>query len=161
MAAEQSPGRRSGSFLAGLDVIANGLPPWPEVITYEMTIPICYWTASRSAVVVFLRFSDNPVNGGIRPVAMEIPYHREAGEWVVKTSGAAGGSGFPFDPVTRLGFVADLDGRPIVYGSLIRQPSFVIWDPSRPEPLHARSRLNTSPGLTAAEPAGASLSRGG
>jgi hypothetical protein len=57
----------------------------PDVITYEMTIPICYWTAPKSAVVVFLRFSQNPVNGGIHPVAMEIPYHRQAGEWVVKT----------------------------------------------------------------------------
>jgi hypothetical protein len=112
------PDRRSGSFLAGIKVIENGLPPLPDAITYKMTIPISYWTAPRSAVVVFLRFSENPANGGIQPVTMETPYHREAGEWVVKTSGVVGGFDFPFDPVTQPGFAGDLDGRPIVYGSL-------------------------------------------
>jgi hypothetical protein len=118
VSAGQSPDRGLGSLVGGIDVIENGLPPLPDVITYEMMIPISYWTASRSAVVVFLRFTENPVDGGIQPVAMEIPYYREAGKWTVKTSGAVGASGFAFDPVARPGFVDDLDGNPIVYGSL-------------------------------------------
>jgi hypothetical protein len=118
VSADQSLDRGRGSLLGGIDVIENGLPPLPDVITYEMTIPISYWTASRSAVVVFLRFEESPVDSRIQPVAMEIPYYRKAGKWTVKTSGAVGGYGFAFDPVTQPGFVDDLDGNPIVYGSL-------------------------------------------
>src|ERR1051326_6189278 len=97
---ELPPDPGSGPFLlAGIDVIENGLPPLPGVVTYKMTIPIGYWTAAESAVVVFLRFSANPVDGGIQPVAMEIPYRREGRYGITKTSGAYGGFGFPFDPV--------------------------------------------------------------
>jgi hypothetical protein len=109
----------SGSFLlSGIDVIENGLPPLPDAVTYEMKLPISYWTAPKSAVVVFLRFGRHPADGGIQPVAMEVPYHRENGKWTVWASGSVGGSGFPFDPVAQPGFTADLDGKPIVYGSL-------------------------------------------
>jgi len=45
MPLEQPLGRRSGVFLSdGIDVIENGLPPLPDVITHEsmVLIPIGY-----------------------------------------------------------------------------------------------------------------------
>jgi hypothetical protein len=115
---EQSPDRRVGSFrLVGTDVIENGLPPLPDVITHEMIIPISYWTASKVAVVVFLRFFEGPEFGGVMPAAMNIPYYLEAGKWTFETSGLFHASGFPFDPVTEPEKAEDLDGSHFVYGT--------------------------------------------
>ena len=120
MPAEQSPGKSSGPFpLAGINVIENGLPSLPDVITYDMTIPIGYWTAEESAVVVFLGFSEIP-GLGIRPFASSIPYYMEDSKWTVESSGVAGGFEFPFDPVTQPERAGELAGRAAVYGSLKR-----------------------------------------
>ena len=73
MPLEQPLGRRSGVFLSdGIDVIENGLPPLPDVITHEsmVLIPIGYWVASESAVVVFFYFSEIP-GLGVRPFCDE------------------------------------------------------------------------------------------
>jgi hypothetical protein len=138
--AEQSPDPGSGLFfLGGVDVIENGLPSLPDVITYEMTIPISYWTAPKTAVVVFLRFHEHPAHGGIQPVVMKIPYQRETGKWIARTSGTYSASGFFFDPVTEPGFVGDLDGRPFVYGSLSTIQAEGNTRPRRhPQPGHRR-----------------------
>jgi hypothetical protein len=115
---EQSPDRRDGSFrLAGIDVIENGLPPLPDIITQEMKIPISYWTGPRISVVVFLRFFEGPEFGGAKPAAMNIPYYLETGKWTFETSGVFHAAGFPFDPVTEPEKAEDLDGSTIVYGS--------------------------------------------
>ncbi len=39
------------------DVLRRGLPPLPGKLTYQMSIPVAYWTASLRAVVFFLGFS--------------------------------------------------------------------------------------------------------
>jgi hypothetical protein len=124
MAPEKSPDRRNRSFvLDGIDVIENGLPSLPGVITHESTVPtpIGYWTTSRSAIVVFFHFVKIPDLDGVQPFMMEIPYYLEAGKWTVETSGRVSGSGFPFDPVIEPGRVDDLDGSHLVYGSLSRK----------------------------------------
>ncbi len=111
--------------LAGIDVIEDGLPPLPDVLTHDMTtpIPIGYWAARESAVVAFFYFQAIPEASTIQPVVMDIPYYREAGKWTVETTGLIFGEGFPFDPVTEPGRTDDLDGSPIVYGSTGRVQS--------------------------------------
>jgi hypothetical protein len=105
--------------LAGVDIIESGLPPLPDFIAYEMTIPIGYWTAKESAVVVFLDFSE--ISGlGTLPFATSVPYYREAGRWTVEASGVLGGWEFPFDPVAQPERAGELDGEAAVYGSLSR-----------------------------------------
>jgi len=123
MPLEQPPGRRSGVFLSdGIDVIENGLPPLPDVVTHEsmVLIPIGYWVASESAVVVFFYFSEIP-GLGARPFVMKIPYYKEAGKWTFEAQGEISGSGFPFDPATQPERVVDLDGSHFVFGSLSRR----------------------------------------
>jgi hypothetical protein len=118
VATERSPDRRGGSFRqAGIDVIENGLPPLPDVITHEMNLPISYWTGSRISVLVFSRFFEGPEFGGVKPAAMKVPYYLEAGKWTFETSGLFRAAGFPFDPVTEPEKAEDLDGSTIVYGS--------------------------------------------
>ena len=82
--ADQLGARTSGggSFLhAGLEVIRHGVRPLPAVLTYLMTIATSYWTATESAVVTFLYFSENPVNGGMQALATIVRYRMEKGEW--------------------------------------------------------------------------------
>jgi hypothetical protein len=128
--AEQAPGRASRPFpLAGIEVIENGLPSPPKVITYEMTIPIGYWTAKKSAVVVFLDFSETP-GIGMLPFATSVPYYMEFGKWTTETSGVLGGFEFPFDPVAHPERADELDGEAAVYGSLKRiqgDGKFPLW----------------------------------
>jgi hypothetical protein len=38
-------------------VLRRGLPPLPGKLTYQMSIPVAYWTANLRAVVLFLGFS--------------------------------------------------------------------------------------------------------
>jgi hypothetical protein len=40
----------------GARVIEHGLPGLPEVLTYQMSIPVAYWRVPSCAVVLFLRF---------------------------------------------------------------------------------------------------------
>jgi hypothetical protein len=123
MPLEQPPGRRNGFFPAdGIDVIEKGLPPLPDVITRELMvpIPISYWRAPDSAVVVFFYFSELP-GYGVRPFVSEFPYYKEAGKWTVETHGEFTGSGFSFDPVTEPERVDDLDRSHFVRGSLSRK----------------------------------------
>jgi hypothetical protein len=123
MPPEQPPGRRSGFFPAdGINVIENGLPPLPEVITHEpmVPIPISYWTAADSAVVVFFYYSELP-GRGTQPTVSQFPYYKEAGKWTVETNGLFTGSSFLFDPVSEPERVDDLDGSHFVKWSLGRK----------------------------------------
>jgi hypothetical protein len=120
MALEQPSGRYKGFFPAdGIDVIEKGLPPLPEVITHELMvpIPISYWVASDSAIVVFFYFSELP-GRGIQPFVSIIPYYKKSGKWSVKTYSNFTGSGFPFDPVTESERIDDLDGSHLVNSSV-------------------------------------------
>jgi TolA-binding protein len=40
----------------GIAVLENGLPPLPEPLTHRMAVPMAYWAARETAVVLFLRF---------------------------------------------------------------------------------------------------------
>ncbi len=79
----------------GLDVLEHGLPPLPDVLTYDMAIPVAYWKAGQCAVVLVLRFGY--LTAEPTPVAMQVTYSRAAdGTWEMPTHVA--GSGFSHDP---------------------------------------------------------------
>jgi hypothetical protein len=60
---------------AGARVIEHGLPGLPEVLTYQMSIPVAYWRAPSCAVVLFLRFE--PWDGKFWPKVTMGTYFRD------------------------------------------------------------------------------------
>jgi tetratricopeptide (TPR) repeat protein len=123
---------------AGLDVLEHGLPQLPDVLTYEMALPMAYWTAEQCAVVLVLQFPrhgrDEP-----EPIAMRVTYSRgEDGRWDPPTL-VRGGSFF-HDPLRSPGSTRDLDGNPMVRGgsSQAREvrpchPAFIATGRAAPE----------------------------
>jgi len=98
---------------ASLDVLEHGLPPLPDILTYEMAIPVAYWKGGQCAVVLVLRFGY--LTGEPTPVIMLVIYSRTAdGAWKMPTHVA--GTGFSHDPVADPGGQRDLDGRPMGCG---------------------------------------------
>jgi hypothetical protein len=98
---------------AGLDVLEHGLPPLPDVLAYEMAIPVAYWKAGPCAVVLVLHFSY--LTGEPTPMVMQVTYSRNGdGTW--KTPTHVGGSSFSHDPIADPGGQRDLDGRSMVGG---------------------------------------------
>ena len=122
----------------GIDVLEHGLLPLPEVLRYEMAIPVAYWKAGQCAVVLVLRFArhghDEPV-----PVAMQVSYSRgKDGRW--EPPAHVHGSSFSHDPIRNPGSMRDLDGRPMVYGSSSQagkvtpgHPAFIATGRAAPE----------------------------
>jgi hypothetical protein len=122
----------------GIDVLEHGLLPLPEVLRYEMAIPVAYWIAEQCAVLLVLRFSghghDEP-----EPMAMQVSYSRgEDGRWEPPTH-VHGGS-FSHDPVRSPGNMRDLGGRPMVYGGSSQagevrpgRPAFIATGRAAPE----------------------------
>jgi hypothetical protein len=50
----------SRSVLTGLDVLDHGLPEPPGVLAHTMSVPMAFWTTANCAVVLFLRYSEQP-----------------------------------------------------------------------------------------------------
>jgi predicted negative regulator of RcsB-dependent stress response len=103
----------------GIQVLEHGLPSLPEVLTYDMAVPVAYWKGERCAVVLVLQFSihgrDEP-----SPMAWQVTYTRaEDGSWTPPKR--AGGTSFGYDPIASPeGGLYGLDGGAIVHsgGSL-------------------------------------------
>ena len=122
----------------GIDVLEYGLPPLPEVLRYEMAIPVAYWRAEQCAVVLVLRFSghghDEPW-----PMAMQVSYSRgEDGRW--EPPAHILGSSFSHDPIRSPGSIRDLGGRPMTYGGSSQtdnvapgHPAFITAGRAAPE----------------------------
>jgi hypothetical protein len=94
---------------SGVEVLKHGLPSLPEQLTYEMAIPVAYWTAGLCAVVLFLEFqhdSDVP-----EPVVLMGGYSCDAGSWAAHRNWFV--TGWSDDPIANQGRVPDLDGRVI------------------------------------------------
>jgi hypothetical protein len=96
----------------GIEVLGNGLPRLPRQLSYLMTIPVSYWTAQTTAVVLFLKFRRR----GRRhdPTALHISYSRADSGWTPHHH--AHGFGFGFDPVAEPRSRRDLGGRLMVVG---------------------------------------------
>jgi tetratricopeptide (TPR) repeat protein len=96
----------------GIAVLGQGLPPLPDVLTYQMAIPVAYWTASQCAVVIFLRFSRH---GRERwPLAIMATFSRDQGRW--KADSHWHGTGWNHDPIANPGDLRELDGQAMVVG---------------------------------------------
>ena len=92
----------------GIAVLANGLPPLPEPLTHRMAIPMAWWAARDTAVVLFLTFSRHRRTWD--PAALMVTFTRQDGAWEPGTHWH--GTSF-HDPVTDPGGLYGLDGRPI------------------------------------------------
>ena len=100
----------------GLDVLERGLLPVPDVLTYQMAIPVAYWKAGQCAVVLVLRFSGHPHDEPV-PIGMRVTYSRgEDGTWTMPAHTYIFGGGFHHDPIANPGSPRDLGGSPMVCG---------------------------------------------
>ncbi|HCU97210.1 MAG TPA: hypothetical protein DHU96_32665 [Actinobacteria bacterium] len=105
---------RRNAARTGIAVLENGLPSLPETLTHHMVIPMAYWTARQTAVVLFLRF--HRLRRTWHPMALMATFTRHDGEW--KPDAHWHGTSF-HDPFTDPGGLYGLAGRPItVSGSL-------------------------------------------
>jgi TolA-binding protein len=92
----------------GIAVLENGLPPLPEPLTHRMAIPMAYWTAHDTAVVLFLTFDRH--RRSWHPAAVMATFTRQDGAWVPDTHWH--GTSF-HDPFTAPADLYGLAGRPI------------------------------------------------
>jgi hypothetical protein len=93
--------------LAGLDVLHHGLPELPQVLTYEMSVPVAFWTSAACAVVLFLYYSRQP--GDIpHPVVSQGSYYRDGDRWRAHRYWT--GHGWSHDPISNPGDLRDLGG---------------------------------------------------
>lgn len=97
----------------GLEVLEHGLPALPEELSYQMAIPVAWWTVGQCAVVSFLQFEGH---GRGRPAGMlvQASYARTGENWTPNRYwGATSANG---DPIANPGARPDLDGQPITGG---------------------------------------------
>jgi TolA-binding protein len=92
----------------GIAVLENGLPSLPEPLTHRMAIPMAYWAARETAVVLFLNFHRHRRTW--HPTALMATFTRQDGEWKPDTHWH--GTSF-HDPFTDPGGLYGLAGRPI------------------------------------------------
>ena len=94
----------------GIAVLENGLPSLPEPLTHRMAIPMAYWAARDTAVVLFLNFHRHRRTW--RPTALMATFTRRDGEWKPDTRLAR--NQLP-RPLHRSRRPHGLAGRPIAY----------------------------------------------
>ncbi len=99
--------------LTGVDVLRDGLPPLPEVLTRQMSVPVAFWTAEHSAVVLFLHYLPDP-DGGEHPMALMGTFTREGAGW--RAHRHWHGGMWSHDPIADPGGTADLGGLQIAGG---------------------------------------------
>lgn len=98
----------------GIEVLRRGLPPLPKELTYQMAIPVAYWTATRHAVVLFLQFFWSDEEAKWFPTVTMGPFTREGDGWTSPKFWAA--TDWWHDPLANPGDLGDLDGRAMVTG---------------------------------------------
>jgi hypothetical protein len=113
--------------LTGIDVLRHGLPPLPTVLTRQMSLPVAFWTAAHSAVVLFLRYHPDPDGTPAHMVLMGT-YTRDGDSWIAHGHGH--GHRWEHDPIADPGGTDGLgDGQMIAGGG-----SGTFTD--QPEPGH-------------------------
>lgn len=99
----------------GVEVLDQGLPALPEVLSYQMSVPVAFWKAASCAVVLFVKYSrvhfpgddDIPFHPGVTIGT----FYREADRWAAHSWW--GGTGWSHDPVADPGSLRDLGGQAI------------------------------------------------
>ncbi len=109
------------SVLTGLDVLDHGLPEPPGVLTHTMSVPMAFWTTANCAVVLFLRYSEQPDEPPM-PAATMGTYYRDGGRW--RAHRYRVGTGWSHDPIASPGATRDLGDRALVVvgGGLTDRP---------------------------------------
>ncbi|HKD88555.1 MAG TPA: hypothetical protein VKB62_08505 [Streptosporangiaceae bacterium] len=97
---------------AGLEVLSHGLPELPDQLSYLMAIPVAYWTAQHSAVVLFLQFER--YGGKHDPGVLHATYSRTDTGWTADRYFI--GTGYSHDPIANPGSLRELDGSAMVTG---------------------------------------------
>jgi hypothetical protein len=92
----------------GADILSHGLPDLPEVLSYDMALPVAYWRTDSCGAVLFLSFD---AFGGATPAATIGTYRRDFDGWVAKAAWAV--VGWSHDPV-KGGSYEDFEGSSIV-----------------------------------------------
>lgn len=109
----------------GIEVLDHGLPALPDVLSYQMSVPLAFWKGARCSVVLFLRYSRVmfPGDGAatVHPGVTLGTFYRHGGGWIAHNWW--GGTGWSHDPVADPGSLRDLDGRAIAGGSGSHNPS--------------------------------------
>jgi hypothetical protein len=102
----------------GTQVLEHGLPDLPARLTYEMAIPLCYWSGRCCGAVAFMFFWPDPEDGRLRPSTSVIPFSREDGRWVAPQGTAIYGwsPNDGFDPIVDPDYSRHLDGNTMTYG---------------------------------------------
>lgn len=115
------PGNRQRT---GIEILDQGLPALPDVLTHEMSIPLAFWKTTSCAVVLFLRYSRvrSPEDDGgtFWPGVTMASFYREDDHWAAHKWWA--GTGWSHDPVGNPGSSRDLGGRAIVTGGASSNP---------------------------------------
>lgn len=101
------------TVLTGIDVLRQGLPPLPPVLTRQMAVPVAFWTAAHSAVVLFLQYSPDP-DGSSTPMALMATFARDGDSWRAHQYWHA--HGWHHDPIADPSGRAGLADRAVVGG---------------------------------------------
>jgi len=99
--------------LTGIEVLRHGLPDLPDQLSYLMAIPVAYWTAAHSAVVLFLKFQRQ----GRRheSLVLHVTYSREDDGWTANSRYIIG-MNYDHDPIANPASLRELDGSAMVTG---------------------------------------------
>jgi hypothetical protein len=91
----------------GNAVLHHGLPPLPATLTYQMAIPVAYWTARHCAVVLFLQFTRHGREQW--PVTVMATFSRDQDRWEPDSHWV--GTGGHHDPIANPGDLREMDGQ--------------------------------------------------
>jgi hypothetical protein len=94
----------------GSNVLLGGLPALPGTLSYQMAIPMAYWSTPPHATVLFLRYRRQGADRS--PVAVMGRFLKENGQWKADSHWVS--TGFSHDPIAEPRYVRYLDGRAIV-----------------------------------------------
>lgn len=94
---------------AGAKVLIHGLPPLQETLSYQISFPVAFWKASKSAAVLFLAF--NEIDGKAWPRVTMGTFFRNGDLWEANKWWP--GKSWPHDPIARPDSVRDLHGEAI------------------------------------------------
>ena len=116
----------------GAQVLENGLPGLPSQLTYEMAIPLCYWSAGCCGVVAFMFFWPDHEDGRMEPSISVIPYSREDGRWVPPQGDTIYGwsPNDGFDPIVDPDYSRRTDGSTMTHGSFSPRASHQPGQPA-------------------------------
>jgi tetratricopeptide (TPR) repeat protein len=91
----------------GIAVLHHGLPPLPATLTYQMAIPVAYWTARHCAVVLFLQFTWHRREQW--PVTVMATFSQDQDRWEPDSYWV--GTGGHHDPIANPGDLREMDGQ--------------------------------------------------